>query len=101
MPKKCGIATLYYHDFAEKIRANPLKKCELVRKMLGKSVCVAYLCGMFTRIKAYFRRHRILMAEMEEWEKFMDELRKELAQDGDNKRRAGNYKGDNACPKSD
>ena len=75
--------------------------CELTQKGLGKCVCDAYLCGMFTRIKAYFRRQRILMAEMEEWEKIMDELRKELAQDGDNKRSAGNYKGNNACPESD
>ena len=64
-------------------------------------MCDAYLCGMFTRIKAYFRRQRILMAEMEEWEKIMDELRKELVQDGDNKRSAGNDKGYNAyCMKN-
>ena len=49
--------------------------CELTQKRLGKCVCDAYLCGMFTRIKAYFRRQRILMAEMEEWENYMEWVR--------------------------
>ena len=75
MPKKCGIETLYYHDFAEKIRANSLKKCELVRKMLGKSVCVAYLCSMFDRIKAYIRLQKIISARIREWENFMEWVR--------------------------
>lgn len=48
---------------------------KIVEKVLGKSVCAPYLCGMFTRIKAYFRRHRILMAEMEEWENYMEWVR--------------------------
>ena len=30
--------------FRGKLRLNPLKKCDLVRKVLGKSVCDAYLC---------------------------------------------------------
>ena len=51
MPKKYVINTLYYLVFALKIARNPLKKCDLVQKMLGKSVCAAYLCERNTTPK--------------------------------------------------
>lgn len=38
MPKKCAIATLYYHSFERKIRVKSLKKWDLAGKMLGKCV---------------------------------------------------------------
>lgn len=51
MPKKCGINTPYYHVFLGKIVVNSLKKCDLSQKMLGKSVCAAYLCERNTTPK--------------------------------------------------
>ena len=104
MPKKGGIDTLYYHVFVGKLACNSLKKCDLAQKVLGKSVCDAYLCSMSNRIRAYFRlqriRKRIRKAECEEWEKFIKEVRMKSLQDRNDKRSAGNNKGYNACPES-
>ena len=58
-------------------------KSVLYGKKSLENVCVWLIfADMIRRIRAYFRRHRILMAQLREWDRFIEEVRRESIQDG-------------------